>query len=231
MENTVKQRLIEYLKLKNISFSEFGRTIGASNAYVTSMRKSIPDDKVKSIALNYPDLNIEWLLYNKGGMLKGGDASESDINTDKNLATGKVIPFYDADTAAGNGYIVNMDAARRVGMIEIGSLLKDSESALRVYGNSMTPNYPAGCIVGVKKHRDSFIEPGTVYVIETEDNRYIKRLYYNATKDAFRCISDNSMKHEEGSMKGEFYYPEFEIPFTEVRRLYRVTGVIKRNIV
>ena len=101
---------------------------------------------------------------------------------------------------------------------------------MRVYGNSMVPNYPAGCVVGLKTHSDSFIEPGSVYVIETAENRYLKRLYYNKDKTAFRCVSDNHMLHDSGPMKGELYYPDFEIPFNEVIRLSRVTGVIKRNI-
>ena len=70
MESVVKQRLIEYLKYKRISKSEFGKSIGVSNSYVTAIRKSIDDDKMKSIALVYPDLNRDWLLYGEGEMLK-----------------------------------------------------------------------------------------------------------------------------------------------------------------
>lgn len=146
------------------------------------------------------------------------------------ISTGKVIPFYDAEAAAGTNYGMEMKPSRPIGMIEIGGLLKDSESALRVYGNSMTPNYPAGCVVGTKLHTDRFIEPGAVYVIETKDNRYLKRVFYNDSKTAFQCISDNHMLYEEGPRKGKPYYPEFDIPFEDVVRLHRVTGVIKRNI-
>jgi hypothetical protein len=46
------------------------KAIGVSNAYVTSIRKSIDKDKIQSIALKFPDLNIDWLLYGKGEMLK-----------------------------------------------------------------------------------------------------------------------------------------------------------------
>ena len=31
-------------------------------------------------------------------------------------------------------------------------------------------------------------------------------------------------------MKGEYIYPEFEIPVDEVRNLWQVVGVIKRNL-
>lgn len=158
-------------------------------------------------------------------------APETGSAAADNSAPGRMIPFYDVEAAAGAEYGMNMQpVSQPVGMIEIGSILRDSDSALRVYGNSMVPNYPAGCVVGLKRHSDSFIEPGTVYVVETADNRYIKRLYYNKEKTAFRCISDNTMKHDDGPMRGEFIYQEFEIPLQEVKRLFRVTGVIKRNI-
>ena len=71
--------------------------------------------------------------------------------------------------------------------------------------------YPAGCVIVLKLHTDSFIEPGRVYVVETRDNRYLKRLYYTKDKKAFHCLSDNTMKYEDGPRKGEFYYLNFEI--------------------
>jgi phage repressor protein C with HTH and peptisase S24 domain len=157
--------------------------------------------------------------------------NERITQADGNVLPGKVIPFYDADVAAGTQYGVDMTArASAMALIEIGNVLNDSEVAIRVYGNSMVPNYPAGCVIGVKKATDSFIVPGHVYVVETADNRYLKRLYYSKDKKALRCISDNTMLHESGSMKGEYIYPEFEIPLAEVKAKWQVVGVIKRNL-
>lgn len=150
---------------------------------------------------------------------------------DGSVLPGKVIPFFDVEAAAGQQYGMDMVAkSAAIAMIEIGNVLNDSEMAIRVYGNSMVPNYPAGCVIGVKKATDSFIVPGHVYVVETADNRYLKRLYYSKDKKALRCISDNTMLHESGSMKGEYIYPEFEIPLAEVKAKWQVVGVIKRNL-
>lgn len=189
--------------------------------------KYLTESFIKRFSDVFPCVDCEWILSGKGEMLKP-DTSVS--NSTPVISTGRVIPYYDAEVAAGTNYGMEMTQARPSGMIEIGGLMKDSEFALRVYGNSMTPNYPAGCVIGLKQHTDSFIEPGTVYVVETTDNRYLKRLYYTKGKDAFRCISDNTMKHENGPMTGEYFYQEFEIPLKDVARLLRVTGVIKRNI-
>ncbi|HPW66777.1 MAG TPA: helix-turn-helix domain-containing protein [Salinivirgaceae bacterium] len=80
---TVKQRLTEFLEKKNISKTDFGKTIGVSSAFVTSIRKSIQPDKIKSIALNYPYLNIGWLLTGVGEMFKESESGVPQSNTKK----------------------------------------------------------------------------------------------------------------------------------------------------
>lgn len=81
MENTtVKERLTNYLAYKRISKSEFGRIIGVSASFISSMRKSLQPDKVTSIAQSFPDLNIQWLLTGEGNMLVGGNNVVGDNN-------------------------------------------------------------------------------------------------------------------------------------------------------
>ena len=225
---TVKERIIHYLKESKITQSEFCKRVGLSSGYIGAMRKSFQPDTINRIVIEFPNLDITWLLTGEGEMLKNGIAHETDNGT--TIGSGRVIPYYDAEVAAGTEYGMEMTQTTPVGVIEIGGLLKDSEFAMRVYGNSMVPNYPAGCVIGLRQYNEHFIEPGTVYVIETEENRFLKRLYYSKNKKTFRCMSDNHMKHENGPMEGEYFYPEFEIPIQDVRRLLRVTGVIKRNV-
>lgn len=85
---TVKERLEEYLKYKKINKSAFGREIGVSNAYISSIRKSIQPDKLKAIALSYSDLNIDWLLTGEGKMLKTDVNSENTTQQNKIEETG-----------------------------------------------------------------------------------------------------------------------------------------------
>ena len=70
MEDNIKGRLSAYLRSKGINNSEFGRSIGVSNAYISSIRKSIQPDKVEKIANTFPDLNMKWLLTGEGNMLE-----------------------------------------------------------------------------------------------------------------------------------------------------------------
>lgn len=222
----VKERIFEYIDKKGLNPSRFEKMAHLSNGYLKGVKENIGSGKIEDILQAFPDLNRVWLMTGEGEMLK----SESEETTEEVIITGKLIPLYDAGAAAGETYAADMTPAKIAGMIDIGSILRDSEHAIRVYGNSMVPNYPAGCIIGTRPHIDSFIEPGRVYVIETRGGRYIKRLYYNDSKEAFQCISDNHMIFEDGPRKGKPCYPDFEVPIDEVLKLHKVVGVIKRNI-
>ncbi len=86
MEETVKERLIKFLEIKKISKSEFGRRIGVSSAFITSMRQSMQPDKVKRIALEFPELNTTWLLTGEGEMLKN-EEKKSPSKEEENTVT------------------------------------------------------------------------------------------------------------------------------------------------
>lgn len=74
---TIKERLsaYPYLKFKGINNSEFGRLVGVSNAYISSIRKSIQPDKLEKITACFPDLNTAWLMTGVGDMLVSGSAA------------------------------------------------------------------------------------------------------------------------------------------------------------
>lgn len=84
MQDTVKERLMSYLKFKKISQAEFGRTIGVSSAYVASIRKSIDKDKLSLIRGAFPDLDLDWLLFGTGDMLVAAPIVTGDRNNVNN---------------------------------------------------------------------------------------------------------------------------------------------------
>lgn len=139
----------------------------------------------------------------------------------------KKVPLI-GDAAASTDIEINTDQTYVEQYIDVGDLLRDSEAAFTVYGNSMSPNYPPGCIVGIRRNYDSFIMPGEIYLIETRSNRVFKRLFLTEDKTAYICYSDNTMQFETGTRKGTYAYPPFEIPLSDVVRLFDVTGMIKR---
>lgn len=83
MKSTVKERLESFLKLEKISKTEFGKRIGVSASYVTGIRKSLAQEKISSIAREWPDLNIEWLLTGEGEMLKSQSTKSPTTSTEQ----------------------------------------------------------------------------------------------------------------------------------------------------
>ena len=69
MEQTVKQRLISFLKFKNLSQAKFEKAIGVSNGFVNNISKGIGADKLQRILSIYPELNTDWLITGEGEML------------------------------------------------------------------------------------------------------------------------------------------------------------------
>lgn len=223
----------ERLKRKK-SQQEIADAIGVSQrAYSMyedgKMRPKI--DKIQKIKRELEISDLEVLFYPDLANPQQNEVPYYKERADKKLKEEKIqIPFYDADAAAGTQYAMEMNAViHATSTIDIGDLLRDSQAAMRVYGNSMIPGYPPGSVIGLRKSHDGFIEPGTVYVIETKSNRYIKRLFYNDDKTGYLCVSDNEIKYEHGPMQGRYFYPPFEIPFDAIQALFDVTGVVKRN--
>lgn len=68
MKTSVKERLRYFLKINDIKAVDFCRSIGVSLGFISGMRESIQPDKLKSIAIKYPSLNISWLMTGIGEM-------------------------------------------------------------------------------------------------------------------------------------------------------------------
>ncbi len=80
MEQTVKQRLIEFITFKGLSQKRFAEMVGVSSGYVNAIRKSIQPDTLHRIAICFPELNTGWLVTGEGEMLKTNMISSG--NTD-----------------------------------------------------------------------------------------------------------------------------------------------------
>ena len=66
----VKERIYFFVKAKGITIKKFEEDSQLSNGYVSSMRKSLGDEKLNNVLKAFPELNRDWLLYGEGEMLK-----------------------------------------------------------------------------------------------------------------------------------------------------------------
>jgi hypothetical protein len=67
---SIKKKLRYYSDFKNISYRKFSMTIGKSDKFIATDGE-IQSDVFAPIRKHFPDLNINWLLYNEGNMLLG----------------------------------------------------------------------------------------------------------------------------------------------------------------
>jgi len=191
--------------------------------------KLVTEKMYRKLNAAYPDL---FPKNNKSNVPRSTQETYMDRRRQLKQNGKKQIPFYDAEAMGGIAITEMSPIHAPAGTIDIGDLLHDSQAAIRIYGNSMLPNYPPGCVVGLIKCTTNFIEPGEIYVVETSDRRLLKRLFYkddDTYSESFLCYSDNTMKFEGGSRAGKFAYPPFELKKEEIINLFVVTGVIKRN--
>lgn len=222
---TVKDRLTAFLEEKGINKSEFGRRIGVSSAFITSMRKSIQPDKVRSIKEQFPDLNIEWLLTGEGEMTIDADKNSELKIVGGPKEAGRLIPFYDAETTGGyEGRVSSStEEATLKGYIQAGGWFNGRETAaIRHVGDSMI-EYPNGCVLAVREVTERrLLVPGQNYVIETMEYRITKRVQRGSSPDTIALYSTNQEKYEDGRL----IYEPFEISLEDVRRIFSVLGYI-----
>lgn len=79
MEETVKQRLVKYLRFKGLGQNKFEAMAGIGNGYISNLKKAPGIGHLTKILKAAPDLNEKWLTEGIGEMLK---TSEAIIKTD-----------------------------------------------------------------------------------------------------------------------------------------------------
>ena len=170
METTVKERLIRFIKYKGLSQKKFEEAVGLANGYVNNIRRSVTNDKLQKIALQFPDLNKVWLLTGEGemlikksvdipGVVRASELSESPP-MEPGPARPRMLPEVDFEFAAGPQLRINeREAITRHWYLPDCT---DCEAVVPVVGNSMLPNLPPGCFVALKRYNLTGDNPNTI---------------------------------------------------------------------
>ena len=88
MENTTKQRLIEFLKSIEMRPSTFEKKCGFANGYLSALKDSPSSERIEIILKTFPQLSRVWLLAGEGPMLNEGTTiTQSNVNGDNNVNT------------------------------------------------------------------------------------------------------------------------------------------------
>ena len=217
-EETMKQRLIRLLKVKHMTQTEFARHLGVSATYIGAMRKSMPKDRLKVVFELFPDLNRDWLLYGEGEMLNPIDNGAID------LSDGYVVPLLPTEACAGTLQFWSQGVQLR-DCEKVVSPVPGADFGIRVYGDSMEPEFHSGSILFIKRiNENAFIPWGNPMVIDTENGVLVKVVYpsgQTTDRHGNRCEYIEARSYNPS-------YPPIQIPTECIYGLYRVLSDIRQ---
>lgn len=209
-KESVKDRLILFLKHLNMGQTAFEEQVGLSRGFISNTKKSIGSENILKISSRYPEISIEWLVSGRGAMLKETNALPDSIEG---------IPLIPVDAIAGLGKGdiagIKYEDCSRYYVPEFSE--RGVEFLIRVSGSSMYPKYANGDILACKKiHEVLFIQWGKVYVIESKTQGPLVKRLFEHDNEFVQCVSDNKE-----------HYPPFLLPKSDIRSLSIVVGVIR----
>ena len=250
MEDTVKQRLIQFIKYNKISQRKFEERAGLSNGYVNNISKGIGVEKMMKILSAFPMLNPEWLMIGKGDMLLGSDVSlvpettmdEYTITKSGNKfmkrSDGKL--FIDVPVAPISALgspedewaeIINDETLERE-LFQVDAVHHGHYWSFRVEGNSMDDGsrgaYQAGDIVLVRElPRDEWapklrINDWPFWVVVWDNCVRIKQIIAQDTEAGTITLHSLNPSPE---------YTDFTLPLSRVSHLFNVVRHKLKDIV
>lgn len=202
------ERFDKYMKFKGLNDNQVTTKCNLSQGLLGKARSGKSDigsraiDKILTI---YQDLSRIWLLTGEGEMLK------SDVTSkEKDQQDIRMIPLLPISAQGGslNDFVVSIKDSD---CEQIVSPIKGADYAMPVSGDSMSPEYPSGSQILIKRINErAFIDWGRVYVLDTCNGTVIKKLFPSEKPDTVICRSINPE------------YPEFEVAMQDIYGVYRV---------
>lgn len=157
---------------------------------------------------------------------KSLEVKVSPLTAERGGGVGHIIPFFDAIAVGG---MVALQADQQpVDMpsefIDPGTWFRSATAALRVCGDSMFPKYRPGSVVALKEVFDKEdLDYGQDYVIETAENRVIKRIMPSEKGPEYIELTSYSAVVDQ---RGKLVHAPRDIHLSKIRRIYKVLGQV-----
>lgn len=137
---TIKERLILFIRHLNIGQGKFETRCGLANGYVNNIRRSITPEKLQQIARQYPELNAGWLMTGEGEMLKESTTNVGEISGNGNTVGMTVTQTIGENSGQNAGRDINNPPCPNatLNMLnELKELRHLAEQQLQVYASSL----------------------------------------------------------------------------------------------
>ena len=223
---TLQSRLKHFISSQGLSISAFERECGLSNGFVSKVGDSIRREKLDLISKRFPELNIDWVINQKGNMLiqdnevgscvcelTDGYSKVPKVNTNtKEVSESDYVLLLPVEAMAGSlqGF---SDGVSLRDCRKIKSPVNGADWAIQISGDSMEPEYRNGSYIFIKKMTGSFIPWGHTMVLDTRDAVVVKNIFpVDGADDIIEARSINTK------------YPPFKIETSCIIGIYRVLG-------
>lgn len=209
----IKGRLLRFIAYKGLTNKSFEIKCGLGNGFVSKVGDSIRKEKLDKISNAFPELNIDWIINEKGEMLKNPESlpmNNAETNgSDQLLHTVPLVPV----SAQGGSLNDFSESVKESDCERIISPVKAADLAITVSGDSMAPEFPSGSKILIKKiDEQAFIEWGKVYVLDTCNGVVIKEIHRGQSEDEVECYSINPNPK----------FQPFSVKFSDIFGMYRV---------
>lgn len=218
LNNSRLKLVVEAIKYEyRITQGDIAGKLGYKTTYLSDVingRKPISEQFTDRLMQAFPIFNSDWLETGDGDMLRNADGAVSVVEATE----GKLIPLLPVSAQGGTLGEFTMSVHMR-DCEKILSPIRGVDFGIRVSGDSMSPEYPSGSIILIKKidHR-AFIEWGRCYVLDTQNGIVVKKISapdvtdINLGLDYLYCVSVNP----------EPIYKPFRVPTESIIGIYRV---------
>ena len=247
METSVKERLTEFLRFRQIPNSRFEKKCGLCNGYVNGIRKGIGSEKLQVIIREYPELNKNWLLFGEGEMLNSSNNVTQqtinqqyaqnpigNINGNVNFDSHRIIdvepceceedipdrmPIVPTAIAKKPSYDT-LEGLMRQRNVELAAVRVEDmpiEMWYRIQDDSLEPNLRAGDLIALHAYPQG------------EENPIAGKLYAVDTKSnglIVRVLFPNEQGYIARAYNKE-NYPDFIIKFSDIIRIYKKMVMVR----
>lgn len=217
----IKDRLTKFLAYKGYGQFKFEQTAGLGRGFVNKVGFNINAKSLEKIEKAYPELNIDWLRTGHGEMLNiDNGESEGTLYTPKeehsqtteseDTASWVLLLPIAAQGGSLNDFVVSV---KESDCEKVVSPIRGVDFAMPVSGDSMSPEYPNGSRIFIKKINErAFIEWGKVYVLDTCNGTVIKILVPSDKEGYVKCVSINT----------DPIFAPFEVALEDIYGVYKV---------
>lgn len=222
----MNNRLKEIRKQLNLTQDDMSKIIGISRSTYTGIEngKAQLTSRNKMSIIDSLHVNLIWLETGIGDMITPSYiieelkeihatcAEEIKACNDREQAMESIsfVPLLPISAQGGtlNDFVMSAVASD---CEKIVSPIRDVDFAITIAGDSMSPEYPAGSHVLIKKiNEKAFIDWGKIYILDTCNGTVVKKLMPGRDETKVTCVSINPA------------YPPFEVAFENIFGVYRV---------